>query len=95
MEKVVFTYYGWFGICPVIFGNIRELPTGGFDERDIPRIHPRWDWLESWLRLSEWLICAYINFRLNTNVFYEPAYPILITGKLYKPVIRELPSLDE
>lgn len=80
MEKVEFTHYGWFGLCPVILANI---------DTDCPTIEARWAFLDWFFTFSEFLQNTYIDLRTKIDAGYEPYFSITVSGKFKETVIIE------
>ena len=79
MEKVTFTHYGKFGLCPVLFANI---------DSEAPVVDPRYWWLEPFLLLNEFFMGLYFELRMRKDPSYEPMFPLLVKGELAKPIVR-------
>lgn len=76
---VIYTHKGWFGVCPVLLAGI---------DSDGPNVDPRHWSLGLLMDLSEVVFGAYIHLRTSLDQDYEPAWPILVTGELPRPIIR-------
>ena len=78
-----FTHKGWFGFCPVYFGNLGS---------DHPAVLARKNVFTPLMICSE-SIFRFMFFILGTiNPEYEPMWPLRITGKLDKPFIKDIRS---
>ena len=67
---------GWFLLCPVYFGDI---------DSEAPVVEPRWAcvrWLES---VSVALFDAAVSVRMCLDPYFEPSFPLLVTGRLATP----------
>ena len=73
-----FTHKGWFGICPVYFGDL---------ETESPNILERHWLFIPLMDLSE------LFFRIGFHIMeffdaeYEPSWPLRITGELKAPIL--------
>lgn len=76
MSEVSVTHKGWFLLCPVYFGQL-DSPA--------PVVEPRWAcvrWLED---VSLALFDAVVSVRMCLDPYFEPSFPLFVTGKLAKP----------
>lgn len=76
MSEVSVTHKGWFLLCPVYFGQL-DSPA--------PVVEPRWAcvrWLED---VSLALFDAVVSVRMCLDPYFEPRFPLFVTGKLAKP----------
>jgi len=77
-KTVTLTHKGWLGLCPVYFGDI---------DSEAPVVEPRWAcvrWLES-VSVALFDLCS--TARMCLNPYYEPAFPLIVTGTLASPKI--------
>lgn len=86
IEKVEFTHYGWFGICPAIFAEL---------DSEAPFIEPRWSFLNKWMDFNELIIGFFINLKTRIDVDYEPSFSIVISGEFKNPLVREFKIYEE
>ena len=78
MSEVVVTHKGWFLLCPVYFGELDSME---------PIVEPWWEcvrWLES---VSLALFDAVVSVRMGLDPFFQPSFPLLVTGKLPAPKV--------
>lgn len=76
MSEASVTHKGWFLLCPVYFGQL-DSPA--------PVVEPRWAcvrWLED---VSLALFDAVVSVRMCLDPYFEPSFPLFVTGKLAKP----------
>lgn len=74
---MLLTHRGWFGICPVYFGNL---------DSDGPLVEPR-HWSVLWLMpLSEAIWGAAFAARGMIDPAFVPQWPLVITGELHPPI---------
>lgn len=66
------THKGWFYLCPIYMSDI---------EGDM-NVEARWEWLEWWFTVNEWVIGNMIAIALLINPEYEPTFSIRITGEI-------------
>lgn len=80
IEKVEFTHYGWFGICPVIYADL---------ETEQPRVEPRWDILAFLFIASEFMQHKYMEVRSRLDSDCEPNFVLSVSGEFKSPYVRE------
>lgn len=78
-RTVTYTHKGWFGLCPIYLADVKG------DCPDIDVRHSSLAWL---LSVTEYLFGAIFLLATAMNPHYEPAWPILVTGRLAKPKVR-------
>lgn len=79
--KAQFTHAGWFGICPVLLGDL---------DGDAPLVHPRHWLLAPLFWLSEALMSAAIAVMSALRPDYEPLWSIVVTAELPQPLAVDL-----
>ena len=75
---VTLTHKGWLLLCPVYFADL-DSPA--------PVVEPRWAcirWLED---VSLALFDAVVSVRMALDPYFEPSFPLLVTGRLATPKV--------
>ena len=78
MSEATLTHKGWFLLCPVYFADL---------ESTAPIVEPRWacvQWLED---VSLALFDAVVSVRMALDPYFEPSFPLLVTGRLATPKV--------
>lgn len=86
IEKVEFTHYGWFGICPAIYSDL---------DSEQPRVEPRWRFLAFLFIASEFMQHAYMDIRSKLDGDYEPEFILVVSGEFKNPLVREFEIYEE
>ena len=79
------THKGWLLLCPVYFADL-GTPA--------PVVEPRWEcvrWLEG-VSLAIFELC--VTARMCLDPYYEPSFPLLVTGRLAEPKVIGLEDED-
>ena len=76
--EIIFTHKGWFGLCPVYFAGI---------ETEGPVVEPRNQFVEWLMTLSEYVFGTYFLIRATLNAYYEPEWPMVVTGEI-EPIVK-------
>ena len=71
---VKLTHKGWFGFCPVFFGNLESVA---------PLVVERHWLLLPIMILNEWIFGGMFFFATLINPEYEPEWPLRVTGELH------------
>lgn len=72
IERVQYTHKGWFLLCP-IYCN----PAQG----DGMNITARFDYIDWWFDINEWLFNFFVDSIQIFNPAYNPKFPFFVTGK--------------
>jgi len=78
--KILLTHKGWFGLCPVYFGNL---------DTDAPLIVERCILFLPFMFISEFFMSGMIFILQAIDENYEPMYPLYVTGELKKKLTIE------
>ena len=80
-RSVSLTHKGWFLPCPVYFGDL---------DSDAPLVEPRRSWCGWLMDLSLALFHAFADIQGCFDPSFDPAYPLLKTGKLANPKVVQV-----
>jgi hypothetical protein len=81
MQKVTMTHKGWFGLCPIYLNDVGT---------DCPTLEPRFRYTGWLLSLSTSVYGALFRVATAVDPYYQPLWPIHITGELKTPIEVEV-----
>ena len=84
-KTIVFTHYGWLGVCPVLIAFGKNGET-------IIDARFKLDWL---LWISVFLSDLYNDLQCAIHYDYMPEFCIKVSGKFKKPKVVKVPNLPK